>query len=154
MTYLPSGHKGAKWAIHYRKNYFNCLLICLIPFLCWNPICDKICDKVNLFLLSPWSWSHSEDEMRGCTSTSHWLTVRLHSFSSDFFLWSSWKLKFSWSCLFFESKASVVKRNGGITTLTLKKNNNWLQFFVFFNIYHSTLYICSLVLVFLCYTEQ
>lgn len=41
-----------------------------IPSQCGNPICDKICFKVNFLLLSPCSWSHSSDEMRLCPAKS------------------------------------------------------------------------------------
>lgn len=41
-----------------------------LPSQCGNPICDKICFKVNLLLFSPYSWSHSSDEMRLCLATS------------------------------------------------------------------------------------
>lgn len=130
------------------------LLISLIPILCWNPIWDKIWDRDNFFLLSPWSWSHLEDEMRGCTSMSHWLTVRLFSFSFDFFLWSLRKFEFLWSFLCFESKASVVERNQWITTFTLKKKKIYLNSFLSLPVYHSTLYTYSLFLVIFYSTEQ
>lgn len=98
------------------------LLTCPIPFLCWNPICDKIWDRDSLFLLSPWSWSHLEDETRGCTSTSHWLTASPLSFSFVFCLWAS--RESSGSCLCLESKPSAIKRNKGNTTFILQPNNS------------------------------
>lgn len=123
------------------------LLISLIPILCWNPIWDKIWDRDNFFLLSPWSWSHLEDEMRGCTSMSHWLTVRLFSFSFDFFLWSLRKFEFLWSFLCFESKASVVERNQWITTFTLKKKKRFTWILSF--LYQYTTVLCIHIACFL-----
>lgn len=48
----------------------RCCFVSTIPSQCGNPICDRICFKVNLLLFSPCSWSHSSDETRLCPTKS------------------------------------------------------------------------------------
>lgn len=100
-------------------------LVHVIPSLCWNPIWDKIWEKDNLFLFSPWRWSHLVEEMRGCTSMSQWMLLFLHPFSSVLFLWATIDSRCSGGFLCFPSKCTSVKRkdyNLKLKPLSFPKN--------------------------------
>lgn len=102
-----------------------------IPSLCWNPIWAKIWEKDNLFFFNPWSLSHLEEEMRGCTSKSHGIASFLFSF------WlATCRLEFLKYFLCFSPQVTSVNRKYWKLSHSLPSQNISSSSHIFFNIFY------------------